>query len=64
MDRRKELESKYGEVWNTQELQQYFQVVGFAAPFCVVIRKSDQKRGSVQFEHSPRFYFNFVEHNG
>lgn len=57
------LEAKYGvgNVWNTSELTQAFSVHSFAAPFCFVTRKSDGKDGIVEFQHSPRFYYNFVE---
>ena len=58
---RERLEKIYGQVWNTQELGRDFQVLGFAAPFVVVSRKSDGKKGSLEFQHMPRFYFNFVE---
>ena len=30
------------------------------APFVAVRRKSDGAKGSMEFTHSPRFYFNFV----
>lgn len=46
--------------WNTQELAHDFEVIGFLAPFVVVKRKSDGKKGSMEFTHSPRVYFNFV----
>lgn len=59
---RQALEEKYGQVWNTDELSEDFDVLGFQAPFTVVIRKSDQKKGSLEFQHSPRFYFNWSEH--
>jgi len=57
------LEKRYGKnnVWNTSELTRDFKVVGFAAPFAVVVRKSDGVEGSVKFQHRPRFYFNFQE---
>jgi len=55
-----ELESKYGKVWNTQEMTEEFSVIGFGAPYVVVIRKSDDKKGSLEFTHMPRYYFNFV----
>jgi len=55
------LESLYGKVWDTNELRQDFKVVGFAAPFVVVARKSDGKTGSLMFQHDPRFYFDFQE---
>jgi hypothetical protein len=57
---REELEQEHGKVWDTQELGQDFEVRSFCAPFVVVTRKSDGVRGSLSFQHSPRFYFNFV----
>jgi hypothetical protein len=38
-----------------------FDVQGFMAPFVVVRRKSDNKKGTLTFQHSPRFYFDFTE---
>jgi len=58
---REQLEKEYGQVWDTQELSQDFDVKGFMAPFVVVKRKSDGVVGSLEFQHSPRYYFNFVE---
>jgi hypothetical protein len=55
------LETIHGKdnVWDTQQLQQNFSVQSFAAPFCRVERKSDNVAGYVEFQHSPRLYFNF-----
>ncbi len=53
------LEAKHGQVWNTDELSQEFEVLGFMAPMIVVLRKSDGVKGSLMFQHNPRFYFNF-----
>ena len=47
--------------WDTTQLGEDFDVVGFSAPFVVVIRKSDGKRGSLQFSHSPRKYWGWSE---
>lgn len=60
MKARTYLEGRYGEVWDTKQLGEKFEVVGFAAPCAVVIRRADGKRGSVEFTHHPRFYFSFV----
>jgi len=51
----------YGEdnVWDTNGVQRVFEVTGFLAPFCTVRRKSDNVKGTLQFCHSPRFYFDF-----
>ena len=56
---REDLEARYGDVWDTTELQEHFTVLGFCAPFCGVARKSDGVRGSVLFQHNPRFYHSF-----
>jgi hypothetical protein len=58
--RRAELEAQYGKVWDTTTLSQEFRVIGFMAPFVVVEEKASGKKGSLEFCHSPRFYFSFV----
>jgi len=55
------LEQEHGKTWNTQELSQDFEVIGFMAPFVVVKRKSDGVKGSLMFRHSPRIYYNFQQ---
>ena len=54
------LEAHHGQVWNTTELGQDFEVIGFLAPYVGVTRKSDGVRGSLLFQHWPRFYFRFL----
>jgi hypothetical protein len=44
----------------TDQLREQYDVLGFLAPFVVVRRKSDGAKGSMEFTHNPRFYFNFV----
>ncbi|QDT48879.1 hypothetical protein Pan258_29260 [Symmachiella dynata] len=56
---REYLEAKHGEVWDTTQLQQEFEVLAFMAPFVVVRRRSDRAMGSVMFQADPRFYFGF-----
>ena len=56
---REYLQAKHGEVWDTTELQEQFEVTGFMAPFVGVRRRCDEVRGSVMFQASPRFYFSF-----
>jgi hypothetical protein len=60
---RAELVSLYGkdDVFNTEEATQKFEFVGFAAPFVVARRKSDNVLGSLAFTHMPRFYYDFRE---
>jgi hypothetical protein len=58
---RERLEALHGKgnVWNTTELNRDFEVRGFMAPFCIVRQRITDRIGSVEFQHSPRFYFNF-----
>jgi len=56
---REALEAEHGQVWDTQELGRDFEVLGFMAPFVVVKRRADGIKGSLYFQHSPRFYFDF-----
>ena len=56
---RASLEQEHGKVWDTDELREDFEGLGFAAPLVVVRRRSDGVKGSLEFQHSPRFYFNF-----
>ena len=58
---REALEKQYGQVWSTGELSKDFEAIGFMAPFIVVRRKADGKKGTLMFQHSPRFYFSFSE---
>jgi len=55
------LEAQHGQVWSTDELRQEFEVIGFMAPLVAVRRRSDSRKGSLEFQHNPRFYFNFRE---
>lgn len=59
---REALEAEHGQVWSTDELRLDFEVIGFAAPLVVVRRKSDGVKGSLEFQHHPRFYFNWQPH--
>jgi hypothetical protein len=48
-------------VWNTEELREGYKVESFLAPTVTVIRKSDNQKGTLEFTHAPRFYFNFIK---
>lgn len=56
---REDLEQKHGQVWDTQEMQEEFEPLGFMAPQIIVRRRSDGTKGSLNFQHNPRFYFNW-----
>ena len=56
---REALEAQHGQVWDTRQLGEDFNVLGFMAPLVVVQRKSDGRKGSLYFQHSPRYYYGF-----
>lgn len=47
------------ERWDTDALRRDFDVLSFLAPFVSVRRKADGVKGTMEFTHSPRWYFNF-----
>jgi hypothetical protein len=51
--------ARASERWDTAQMSELFTVHSFLAPFVFVTRKSDGKRGTLTFTHSPRFYFDF-----
>jgi len=53
------LENEYGQVWDTDQMQEDFTVSGFMAPYVGVTRKSDGAKGLIRFQARPRFYFDF-----
>jgi len=61
---REALEAEHGQVWDTSQLAADFIITGFLAPVVAVRRKSDGMVGSLEFQHQPRFYFNFQPHQG
>ena len=60
---RETLREDHGEVWTTNQLRENFDILGFLAPYVVVRRRSDGAKGSVEFQHNPRMYFNFQPDN-
>lgn len=56
-----QLVAHFGEALTTDEMRALYDVEGFGGGLCVVVRKSDGKRGSLDFTHSPRFYHSFQE---
>lgn len=60
-DERAPLTERYGRVWDTKQLGTEYEVIGFLAPYVVVVRRTDGRKGSLQFQHQPRYYFNWQE---
>ena len=58
---RKELSERHDKVWSTDEMREEFEVLGFCNYLCVVRRKKDGVKGTLDFTHMPRFYFDFQE---
>ena len=58
---RQRLENTHGKgnVYNTEELRTQFEVIGFMAPFCIVLNRKTGEKGTFMFQHSPRLYFGF-----
>jgi hypothetical protein len=56
---RDRLSAEHGDVYNTDELREHFEVLGFAAPLVAVRRKADRVKGSMYFTHSPRLFYGF-----
>ena len=56
-----ELEEQYGEgnVMDTNEATEKYEFEGFMAPFAVVIDRETRVKGTLTFQHMPRFYFDF-----
>jgi hypothetical protein len=44
----------------TDEFIAEYEAIGFLAPFVICRRRSDGVKGSMEFTHSPRKYFNFT----
>ncbi|KKL48587.1 hypothetical protein LCGC14_2323980, partial [marine sediment metagenome] len=38
-----------------------FEITGFMAPFVIAIRRSDRVMGTLMFQDSPRYYFEWQE---
>ena len=55
-----QLTAQYGEVMTTEEMRAKYEVISFCAPCVSVERRADHKRGTLEFTHMPRFYFDFV----
>ena len=48
----------------TAEMQALYSVSSFAWGICLVTRKSDGQKGTLDFTHNPRVYFGFVANDG
>jgi hypothetical protein len=49
-----------GPMYDTAELVERFEVIGYAAPFVIARRRSDGVLGSLMFTTAPRIYFGWA----
>ena len=57
---RAELEERFGQVWDTDELIKDFEVIAFGGPgFVEVDNRETGEKGTMEFTHMPRFYFDY-----
>ena len=56
---KRELLERYGKIYTTEQATKNFTFLSFAAPYAIVVRKSDGRRGTLRFIHQPRYYFDF-----
>jgi len=54
---REALEGEYGQVWDTDQVREAFEVLSFLAPYVVVRDRKTGTKGTLMFQHHPRFYF-------
>lgn len=55
------IDMNHDERMTTDEMLDKYEVLGFALGMCIVQRKSDGVKGTLDFDHAPRFYYNFRE---
>ena len=60
LDSRAALEKQYGKVWDVQEFTEQFDVFSVMGPKLIVRRKSDGYSGTIEYQSSPRYYFNLA----
>ena len=56
---REQLEKTWGAVYTTAEATAKFTFDSFSAPVAHVIDKETGVKGTLRFQHRPRFYFDF-----
>jgi len=54
-------EAIHGKVWTPEDFGHEFEIIGLFVSPMIVRRISDGARGTIEFQDSPRYYFNFRE---
>lgn len=58
---REELTKDFGNVYDSTEVHTAYKILSFAAPFVYVQDITTGKKGTLEFQHHPRFYYSFEE---
>lgn len=58
-----ELTTLYKDVWNVEKVREEFDILSFYKSNVIVKRKKDKQLGTLDYQHSPRFYYNFIIEN-
>lgn len=53
------LEEIHGEIWTPEEFGHEFEIIGLFVSPMIVRRILDGAKGTIEFQDSPRYYFNF-----
>lgn len=61
---RADLQAKYGQVWNDDELERDFLGCIQIGPLALVVRREDGVAGSLSVQNEPRLYHTFVTFHG
>tara|TARA_R110000787_G_scaffold230139_1_gene337626 strand:- start:287 stop:475 length:189 start_codon:yes stop_codon:yes gene_type:complete len=61
MNTEKQIKHNHPDAMTTDEATALFAFISFLAPFAYVKRKSDGATGTLEFNHSPRLYFQFIK---
>lgn len=56
---REALEAEHGQVWDAEELESEFMILGRLGPYVAVRRRADGQKGNVEADDAFRFFFSF-----
>ena len=63
MKNKTEIVFHQGKTYSTEELQEKYIVLGFGLGFVTVKNKATGEKGSLDFDHMPRIYYDYVKYD-
>lgn len=54
-----ELQRKYGQVWTVEQVEAQFEIEAFCPPLACATRRADGVRGTLVYQHCPRYYWSW-----